>query len=354
MKKYKRTKNNQLANELLYLGKQKANPTTIYLISYNKEKIKTTAVNSFSELTQLVANGPSKETKHWIHVTGLENTKTIGELCKALLIDFLTTQDILNSNHPTKIEEQENQLFIILKLFSLNEEDVLDKQQASFILQDNYLLTFTEKQSNLIQEAITGIENNVLSIRERNLDYLLVVLLNGAMANYSTHLLRVEEELENLEETLLTSTATSQIGIKIQHYRREYLAMKRGVYPIKDQFSYLLRSAKLARKEMQPYLNDVSDHLNFALQTIETCRELLSSLVDLYISNNDLRMNDIMKRLTIVSTIFIPLTFLVGVWGMNFKIMPELDWQYGYLVAWLVMIVIGLLVYLYFKRKKWY
>ena len=102
------------------------------------------------------------------------------------------------------------------------------------------------------------------------------------------------------------------------------------------------------------FFNDVNDHLQFVLQTIEICRETLSSLVDLYISNNDLRMNDIMKRLTIVSTIFIPLTFLVGVWGMNFKMMPELDWRYGYCFAWALMIIIGIMVYAFFRKKKWY
>ena len=102
------------------------------------------------------------------------------------------------------------------------------------------------------------------------------------------------------------------------------------------------------------FFNDVNDHLQFVLQTIEICRETLSSLVDLYISNNDLRMNDIMKRLTIVSTIFIPLTFLVGVWGMNFKVMPELDWRYGYCFAWGLMAIIGIIVYAFFRKKRWY
>ena len=107
-------------------------------------------------------------------------------------------------------------------------------------------------------------------------------------------------------------------------------------------------------KVNRAFFNDVNDHLQFVLQTIEICRETLSSLVDLYISNNDLRMNDIMKRLTIVSTIFIPLTFLVGVWGMNFKIMPELDWQYGYVYAWILMLLVGGAVYWFFRKKKWY
>ena len=133
------------------------------------------------------------------------------------------------------------------------------------------------------------------------------------------------------------------------------MLMKKSVLPLKEQYVKLLRGENLLmHKVNRAFFNDVNDHLQFVLQTIEICRETLSSLVDLYISNNDLRMNDIMKRLTVVSTIFIPLTFLVGVWGMNFKLMPELDWQYGYFFAWSLMVVIGIIVYAYFRMKKWY
>lgn len=124
--------------------------------------------------------------------------------------------------------------------------------------------------------------------------------------------------------------------------------------PLREQFQRLLRSdSGLVRKASRPFFNDVSDHLQNAVQLVEGCRETLSSLMDLYISNNDLRMNDIMKRLTIVSTIFIPLTFLVGVWGMNFERMPELHWRYGYAAAWGVMLVVGVAAYFIFRAKRW-
>mgnify|MGYP002536589046 CR=1 FL=1 len=165
----------------------------------------------------------------------------------------------------------------------------------------------------------------------------------------------IDDALEDLEEELLTITDENDIGIQIQSLRRQYMLMKKSILPLKEQYVKLLRAENLLiHKVNRAFFNDVNDHLQFVLQTIEICRETLSSLVDLYISNNDLRMNDIMKRLTIVSTIFIPLTFLVGVWGMNYKWMPELDWRYGYLFAWILMGVIGIVVYLYFRKKKWY
>lgn len=160
--------------------------------------------------------------------------------------------------------------------------------------------------------------------------------------------------MDDLASELIAAVDARDIGAQILSLRRRYMDLKRTVMPLKEQFSRLLRSdSRLIRKGTRPFLNDVNDHLLYVAQSIDSCRETLASLMDLYVSNNDLRMNDIMKRLTVVSTIFIPLTFLVGVWGMNFRNMPELEWKYGYAAAWGVMIVIGVIVYLFFRTKKW-
>jgi len=197
--------------------------------------------------------------------------------------------------------------------------------------------------------------NDVLKIRGRQSDYLLSVLLNSIMGNYIATVSTIDDSLEDLEEELLTISDGNDIGIQIQALRRQYMLMKKAILPLKEQYVKLLRAENsLMHKVNRAFFNDVNDHLQFVLQTIEICRETLSSLVDLYISNNDLRMNDIMKRLTIVSTIFIPLTFLVGVWGMNFKIMPELDCRYGNVYAWILMLLVGGAVYWFFRKKKWY
>ena len=164
----------------------------------------------------------------------------------------------------------------------------------------------------------------------------------------------IDDALEDLEEELLTITDENDIGIQIQSLRRQYMLMKKSILPLKEQYVKLLRAENLLiHKVNRAFFNDVNDHLLNVAQNIDICRETLSSLMDLYISNNDLRMNDIMKRLTVVSTIFIPLTFLVGVWGMNFRNMPELEWEHGYILAWGVMIVIGFVTYLFFRTKKW-
>lgn len=175
------------------------------------------------------------------------------------------------------------------------------------------------------------------------------------MAGFMSVITQMEDSLEDMEEQFLSSNDDRLPGIKdIQHHRRNYRLIKRSIFPLKEQISKLLHDdTPLLHKVNRPFFNDVNDHLQFVLQTLEGCRDLLSSLIDLYLSNNDQRMNGIMKQLTIVSTVFIPLTFMAGIWGMNFQWMPELSWKYGYLMAWALMAVVAAAVYVYLKYKKW-
>lgn len=350
-------KNNLLSEKLIYTG-ENPTPTSLHLCTYNATEMQETDGNTFQPVRDTLDNARI----NWLQVRGLKDTETIREICSHFEISFLVLQDILNANHPTKIEEHDKYIVLILKLFHPSgpkeEGDAtgeLLQQQICIILGANYVLTFLEKETDFFGDVSTALCNDVLKIRSRQADYLFSVLLNSVMANYISTISSINDALEDLEEKLLTITEESDIGIQIQALRRQYMLMKKAILPLKEQYVKLLRAEnQLIHKTNRAFMNDVNDHLQFVLQTIEICRETLASLVDLYISNNDLRMNNIMKRLTIVSTIFIPLTFLVGVWGMNYKYMPELEWQYGYLFAWFVMGIIGIVVYLLLKKKKWY
>lgn len=349
-------KNNLLSEKLIYTG-DSLTPTHIHLCTYNTTEMQENSGDTFQSVKDTLDNARI----NWLQVHGLKDTETIREVCSHFEIDFLVLQDILNADHPTKIEEHDKYIVLILKLFSPNihkEEDELDEllqQQVCIILGSNYVLTFLEKETDFFDDVNAALRNDVLKIRSRQTDYLLSVLLNSVMANYISTISAIDDALEDLEEKLLTITEGNDIGFQIQALRRQYMLMKKSILPLKAQYVKLLRAENLLiHKVNRAFFNDVNDHLQFVLQTIEICRETLSSLVDLYISNNDLRMNNIMKRLTVVSTIFIPLTFLAGVWGMNYKWMPELDWRYGYLFAWFVMGIIGIIVYLFFKKKNWY
>ncbi|MDR0988913.1 MAG: magnesium/cobalt transporter CorA [Prevotellaceae bacterium] len=350
-------KNNLLSEQLVYTGNS-STATHLHLCTYDAAGVKEIVSDSFADIQEAI--DPSRI--NWLQVHGLQNTDTISRLCNHFQIDFLVTQDILNVMHPTKIEEHDNYMVIILKIFKRKPDDAIDtdldslqQQQVCLVLGTHFVLTFMERESSFFDEVDIALKNDVMKIRSRETDYLLSVLLNSVVANYAVTVAAIDDDLEDLEEELLTIRGGHDIGVRIQTLRRQYMILKKAIQPLKEQYIKLPRTDHILTHEAnRPFFNDVNDHLQFVLQTIDVCRETLSSLVDLYISNNDLHMNDIMKRLTVVSTIFIPLTFLVGVWGMNFKNMPELDWRYGYLLAWVVMMVIGFMVWLFFKRKRWY
>lgn len=344
------TKNNLLSDQLVYNGESQT-PTHIHLLTYNQDDVEESTADKFEAIENKIQSGAI----NWVQVHGLRNTETVRLICEHFEIDFLVLQDILNADHPTKVEEHEQYNVIVLKLFEYNGIEELGQQQLCLIQGKEFVLTFLEKETDFFDNVTQAIVGNVIKIRTRQSDYLLSVLLNNVMSNYISLITTIDDALEDLEEELLTIKYKNDIGMLIQVRRRQYMDMKRAILPLKEQYAKLLRAENdLMHKINRPYFNDVNDHLQFVLQTIDICRETLSALVDLYISNNDLRMNDIMKRLTVVSTIFIPLTFLVGVWGMNFRFMPELDWKYGYFYAWTVMLVITLIVYWFFKKKKWY
>ena len=349
-------KNNLLSEKLIYTGDSLA-PTHLHLCTYSTTEIQESSGNTFQSIKDTLDNTHI----NWLQVHGMKDTETIREICSHFEIDFLVLQDILNANHPTKIEEHDKYIVLILKLFYPNThkgEDELDEllqQQVCIILGSNYVLTFLEKETDFFDDVNTALRNDVLKIRSRQTDYLFSVLLNSVMGNYISTISSIDDALEDLEEELLTITEGYDIGIQIQALRRQYMLMKKAILPLKEQYVKLLHAENLLiHKVNRAFFNDVNDHLQFVLQTIEICRETLSSLVDLYISNNDLRMNAIMKRLTVVSTLFIPLTFLVGVWGMNFKLMPELDWRYGYGIAWGIMFLTGILTWIYMRKKDWF
>lgn len=344
------TKNNLLSEKLTYTG-HNSTPTHLHLYSYES----TGVVTAHGEDMESLIPSLRQDAINWIQIHGLQNAEVIQKVCEYFQIDFLTTQDILNSNHQTKIEEHEAYNVVILKRLLPKKEGEYVPQQLCVIQGENFVLTFVEKETDFFDDIHAALQKNILKIRNRQSDYLLSVILNSAMASFMSIISQMEDELEDLEEHFLSPNPDKQPGIEdIQLFRRNYRLIKKSIFPLKEQINKLFHAEnKLLHKANRPFFNDVNDHLQFVLQTLEGCRDMLSALVDLYLSNNDQRMNGIMKQLTIVSTIFIPLTFLAGIWGMNFQWMPELSWRYGYFFAWGLMIVAAVSVFIYLKYKKW-
>lgn len=345
------TRNNLLDEKLKYIGDSRT-PTHLHLCTYNSDHVEFHTDKDFEQVTSCLRS----DGINWLQIHGLQDTDTIQQVCNHFGIDFLVIQDILNARHLTKIEQHDDYNVVIIKLLVAKEKNEYEAHQLSIIQGCNYVLTFVEKDTDFFNEISSAIKQNVLKVRSRSADFLLSVILNSVMASFMSILSTMEDELEDMEENLLDALGTETSGVEdIQMYRRSYRLIKKTVMPLKEQINALFRTNNnLISDDSRPFFNDVNDHLHFILQSLETCRDILSALVDLYLSNNDLRMNNIMKQLTIVSTLFIPLTFFAGIWGMNFKLMPELDWHYGYAMAWGLMLLIALIVFLYFKRKKWY
>lgn len=354
MQQHKRHKanNRHLSDRYHYSGIHQT-ATRISLTLYDEKTLSShdvnTAVTDFNKLT-------SKEKINWFQVSGLTDSDVITRIVKECGLHNLDAKDILTPQHVIKVEEYKDRLLIILNSSYYDENKELHSEHISIVVAGNIVISFTESNNPVFENVMHALKDNLLNIRKKGSGILLAFLLNTIIATLAETASDVEALLEDIEDALLDSeNRQDNLRKQIQQRRRDYITIRKNSQPLKEQFPKLMRSESgIITEDILPLYNDMADQIQFIIQTNEGCREIISSLVDLFISNNDLRMNAIMKRLTVVSTIFIPLTFLVGVWGMNFKMMPELDWQYGYFTAWIIMIAVGILTWLFLKKKDWY
>lgn len=348
-KKHRHIKNNLLTDEFIYTGDHKEE-MCINFTQYDSDSY---VQHTFSSPDKLPSVFQSKK-KNWIHISGLSNTQTIAHIGKMLNLHFTDIQDILTSQHIAKIESYEDKTFLILNTFYYSENKELQQEHICIIMGKNYVFSFQESNLPLFDNIGKAICQNTTRVRNRSIDYLFCLLINNVFSNYLDVIAELEDALGIMEDEIISGDPLNDFGNRIQENRRDYLQLKKSILPLKDDFSKLMHNEnKLICDENTVYLNDLEDRMLFIIQSIEICRETLASLLDLYFSNNDLKMNEIMKRLTVVTTIFIPLTFVVGVWGMNFKKMPELEWQYGYPMAWGIMVFIVIGVWWYIKKQHW-
>ena len=350
--KRKHISNRHLADRYFYAGEHET-VTRINLTQYNADSLHTrelkTSETSFKKFV-------GEKSINWFQVSGLTDSEAITRIVNEFGMHNLDAKDILTPQHVVKIEEYDRHMLIVLNSSYYDTNMEINSELISILITGNVVISFTESNNPVFENAYKALESDMLNIRRKNSGLLLAFLLNTIIANLVEAASKVEEMLEDIEETLLDiKNDQGNMGQLIQQRRKEYMVIRKNSQPLKEQFDKLLRTENgIISSDILPIYNDLSDQLQFIIQTTESCREIISSLVNLYISNNDLRMNAIMKRLTIVSTIFIPLTFLAGIWGMNFKTMPELDWQYGYGIAWSLMLLTAFSTWLYMRKKDWF
>ncbi|MEI6823643.1 MAG: magnesium/cobalt transporter CorA [Bacteroidota bacterium] len=336
---------------LIHTGEVYEKETLITLISYNNDEYIINETTNIDEIFSLLRPGYV----NWINITGLQDVTVIEKLGKYFNLHNLMLEDILNTHHLPKAEDYGKQLFFTMKSLDLNPIDQsIDKKQLSFVLDKDYLITFQETKSSIFDPIIERIKHKKGRVRTMKNDYLFYALLDVTVDSYFVLIEYLDDQSEEIEEELLNNPSRAVVK-KIQQKRKEHLFLKKAIYPLQDEIRKIFHLEEdLIQKLTHIYFQDIIDHLQQIVQSLESFREIVSNLLELYLANNDIQMNDVMKRLTVVSTIFIPLTFIVGLYGMNFKDIPEIQWQHGYIYVWLVMIGITVFVTAYLKKRKWF
>lgn len=321
----------------------------IQLISYNPEKH-----DRFDDLSldEILTRLPDDRV-NWINIDGLYNQDIIEKIQAHFNLHSLLIEDVLSDQRP-KAEEFEGYLFFTLKmLYRFNGKEI-DYEQISFVLGKNFLITFQEKEGDLFDGFRERIRLDQGRVRKRQADYLLYRLLDIIIDNYYNILDHLGDIVDEIEETVYEDASNTSFQ-KIQRLKKELIYIRKALYPTRDALSKVVKGETgFVREENSRFYMDVYDHVVHILDSVDTYKDLTSSLLDIHMNAMNNKMNEVMKVLTVISTIFIPLTFVVGVYGMNFDFMPELKWKYGYYVVWGVMTLLVLGMIGFFRYKKWF
>ena len=290
----------------------------------------------------------------WVNVEGVHNVDIIRHLGERFVLHPLVLEDIVNTVQRPKIEDYDSYLFIVLRMLRPTGGGEFTSEQLSMVLGPSHLFTFQEGlQGDVFDTVRERIRNGKGKIRGMGADYLAYALIDAIVDSYFSVLEDLGERIVNLEEELTLSPDPSTLH-EINNIKKEIIFLRKAVWPLREAVSFLEHGdSHLLSPSSHLYFRDVYDHTVQVIDTVETYRDLLSGMLDLYLSSISNRTNEIMKFLTVIGTIFMPLTFLVGVYGMNFKHMPELEWHSGYFMLWGLMIVLSVAMIIYFRRKRW-
>jgi len=335
---------------LVHVGGRKAEQARITVVRYNETHYEESEVADVSEC--LPPEGFEGVT--WVNVDGIHDTGILQRIGEMFGLHHLLVEDILNTGQRAKLDNYGDYLFLVVKdLSRCPESGGTVTEQISFVLGHGYVLSFQEIEGDGFDPVRQRLRDGNPRLRGGGADYLVYALLDAVVDNYFVVLEELGERIEDLEDDVLADPGPEDLH-QIHELRREMLFFRRSIWPLREVINRMERGeSRFVAEETQPYLRDVYDHTIQVIETVETAREMLAGMHDIYLSAISNRMNSVMKVLTIISTIFIPLTFLAGVYGMNFHFMPELRWTWAYPALWAFMIAISLLMLAIFRRKKW-
>ncbi len=328
---------------------QKAARPVITLITFSGSNFSERKISSPGELPETPGEGETA----WIDITGLTDASILSEAAEKYGIHPLVLEDICNTGQRAKSEDYGNYQYIVVKMVTWDEgSNQVEVEQVSFVLFDKLLVTFQERPGDLFEPVRQRLRQGKGRLRKQGSDYLAYSLLDAIVDGYFLLIEKIGDQVEAIEAELLANPGT-ETSAKIHELRREMIFLRKAAWPLRDAVSSLERGGRFSGTATAVYMRDLYDHVIQVIDGIETIRDILAGMLDIYLSSVSNRMNEIMKVLTIIATIFIPLTFIAGVYGMNFAFMPELHWKWAYPAVLGVMAATALWMLAFFRKKGW-
>lgn len=333
-----------------YTGEKFRESTEIEIFDYSKEAYELHRSNNVEDTFKF----KTTDQITWVNVNGLNHTEEISKLGNYYDIHPLVMEDIQNTDHRPKVDEYKDYIFVVLKMLYFNKNEQFTIEHISLVVGYNYVITFQESEEDIFNFVRERIANPDSRIRSSKADYLAFALIDTIVDNYFAVIEDFGEKIELLEDQLFNENPDESTPKDIQALKREVLRIRRSVFPLREVIARLEKSDHpIIEEKTRDFFRDVYDHVIQINENIEIYRDMVWGLMDMYMTTVSNKMNSIMKVLTIIATIFIPLTFVVGVYGMNFDYMPELHYQHGYYTVMAVMFLLFLGMLYYFRRKKW-
>lgn len=335
----------------VFIGERKREHPRIDVLDYNETLLQDFPDASLEACSRL-AQSP---TVTWINITGVHDLALLEAIGKRFNLHALTLEDIANTTQRPKVEESPGYTFIVLKMLVLRTDPVrVEQEHVSFILGERYVISFLEDEGDVFDQVRARLRQNQGRIRRQQADFLVYSLMDAVVDHYFLAVEGLGECIEEIDERILVAPQQEDIR-EIHRLKREMLKLRRAVWPLREGVALLEKSdSPLIQPGTRMFLRDLYDHSVQVIDMVESNRDILAGMHDTWLSSNANRMNEIMKVLTIIATVFIPLTFIVGVYGMNFAHMPELQWRWGYAAVWALMLGIGGGMLLWFRRKGWF
>ena len=335
---------------LVHIGEKKTESVKITVFDYDAERFQEKVADRVEDIF------PFKDTPTvtWINVNGLHDTSIIENIGKHFELHPLVQEDVVNTGQRPKLEDFEKYIFVSLKMLYYDEkQEGIIIEQVSLVIGSNFVISFQEQEGDVFDPIRDRIRQAKGRIRKMGADYLAYALTDSIVDNYFSILEKFGEDMEKVEEELAVNPKPEVLNV-IHKLKRDAILLRKSVWPLREIISSLQRGeSPLIRENTVIYFRDVYDHTIQVVDTIEAFRDMVSGLLDIYLSSLSNKMNEVMKVLTIFAAIFIPLTFVAGIYGMNFKYMPELEWHWGYFGVLGLMAIVGVSLLFFFKRKKW-